>query len=141
MIDTATLVTTTLVQAVVNTAVVFIFKRTIGASAIRLTKLETKVEQQQEKRLEDIEGELKHAKESRGILYREKVSVGDCEKEHRQIERKLELFDNTVLRLERVSQKTDQAVERLESLQVQQYSLANKLAAVDERVNDLRKPS
>lgn len=141
MIDFTTIATTTAIQALVNFAVVYFFKRTIGASSVRLAKLETKVEQQQEKRLEDIEGELKHAKESRGMLYREKVSVGDCEKEHRQIERKMELFDNTVLRLERVSQKTDQAVERLESLQVQQYSLANKLAAVDERVNDLRKPT
>lgn len=111
----------------------------------RVVRLEDEVRVAQENRIVEIESNLEEAKKSRGRIHdaideipKQFVSQAKCGKEHDKVHERFEKLGDMTLRLERVATQVEETVDKIESVQVQQREMTKTLAALDERMNDVR---
>ena len=132
-------------SALVNLLVYVLIKRSIEKNDDEFKALRTEVKEHQAARLNKIEGDIVHGTQGRKMLWDAVDSVKetyvrkqDCFAEHMGLEKKVDSFSQTVVKLESVGTKTDAAIDRIESISLQLMQTQKDVAAVCERIKDVR---
>lgn len=142
MIDIGTVAATAAVTGGIQTAVYFLFRRSIEVRDERIEKLEGQVNGLAEHRVTRIEHDLETARQGRARIHdaiEDRMPREECEKKHALLQAEIAAGRTALVRLEQVSARAEQALERAEAVSTQQYALARELAAVAERIKDLQK--
>ena len=139
-----TVVTTALVTGLVQVAAYLFFRRELEKSDQELSRLSLKVDRDQERRIGIIEESVSEARSSRARIHKtvdavkmDGVTRAECAEHQREIERKMKRIDDTAMKLERVTERTEVLVERVEGIAAEQQATARQLAAVSERIKDV----
>lgn len=116
------------VTGVIGLGLWFLLKRPLEQWTARTEHLETEVAQLRDTRIARIETDVgRHADEITRVKTHF-VHKAECAEKHRQTREQMAGFTESVLKLERVGEKCDQALKRTETLMEQQIGLQSDIA-------------
>lgn len=130
------------VTAVIQGAFALFIRRYLERRDAELNSLSHKVDEMKDKELRRIEEGVDEGKRGRAVLHQrinaETVSKEHCNRMHEEFDRRFLAVDDLVKKMERISVRTDTSIERQEQLLLQNRELTKELAAVSERIKDIR---
>ena len=133
-----------LVSAVVGALVWLLIKRNVERGDRERASLKNEVSELRDERVKKVERDVEHAQRSRSKIYQDITDIrgkfvhkGECTEQRDEMMQRIAGFNESVLKLERVSERTNTVMKLGDRLLQQMISVKEDVASITARVESL----